>query len=373
MSGERPTKQSLQLEWQGTKSSIDGFQKPSRCNIAVVGVGGAGCSVVTQLTKTGLAGALKMAVDADSLRLRKSQADWKVLIKGRMTYGKAASGQTSTGRAVAEETMKEVQSILAGANIVFVVASLGGEIGTKISPVVAQIAKKLNAMTIGVVTMPFKEKKDRAKLAREALAQLQHVCETVIMVDKEKMKKLEPQFPIGEAFEAVNQILVNLIKGIVETITSPSLVNLELADFTNIIKQGGVAFVGMGESRAPNRAEEAVHSALKNPLLDVEYREATRALVHVTGDNNMTIDEANRVAEAVTEMMNTNAHVVWGARVNPELDGTIRVTLIVTQANPHRSFRSVGAIAPHLFNIEQFSNFEKKLPLDFGLHQLENF
>jgi cell division protein FtsZ len=164
-----------------------------------------------------------------------------------------------------------------------------------------------------------------------------------------------------------------MIKGIVETISAPSLINLDFADFKTIVRRGGVAVVGVGESDAPNRAEEAVRNALRSPLLNVDYAGATGALIHVTGDSQMTIEEANRVGEIVTEMMDGNALVIWGARVNPEQNGKLKVTLVMTGVNSPHILSGFGTIAPKLFNLEPYAEPEKPLDIKLGLYQLENF
>jgi cell division protein FtsZ len=193
-----------------------------------------------------------------------------------------------------------------------------------------------------------------------------------VVIDNNKLMQLVPQLPISEAFRVADQVLANMIKGIIETISTPSLINLDFADFKTIVRRGGVAVVGVGESDAPNRAEEAVRNALKTPLLDVDYAGATGALIHVTGDNQMTIEEANRVGEIVTEMMDVDALVIWGARVNSQQDGKLKVTLVMTGVNSPSLLSGYGAIAPQLFNLDPYAQPEKQLGIDLDLYQMEN-
>jgi cell division protein FtsZ len=209
--------------------------------------------------------------------------------------------------------------------------------------------------------------------AAAALTEMRRQCDTVVVIDNNKLMQLVPQLPINEAFKVADQVLANMIKGIVETISAPSLINLDFADFKTIVRRGGVAVVGVGESDAPNRAEEAVRNALRSPLLNVDYAGATGALIHVTGDSQMTIEEANRVGEIVTEMMDVNALVIWGARVNPEQNGKLKVTLVMTGVNSPHILSGFGAIAPKLFNLEPYAEPEKPLDIKLGLYQLENF
>jgi cell division protein FtsZ len=239
--------------------------------------------------------------------------------------------------------------------------------------VVAEIARRKGAITVGVVTTPFRIEKGRSGFAATALTEMRRQCDTVVVIDNNKLMQLVPQLPIGEAFRVADQVLAKTIKGIVETISAPSLINLDFADFRTIVRRGGMAIVGVGESDAPNRAEEAVRNALTSPLLDVDYAGATGALIHVTGDNQMTIEEANRVGEIVTEMMDGNAMVIWGARVNPEQDGKLKVTLVMTGVNSPHVLSGFGAIAPQLFNMEPHAEPEKHLDLKLNLYQMESF
>jgi cell division protein FtsZ len=181
-----------------------------------------------------------------------------------------------------------------------------------------------------------------------------------------------PELPIDEIFKITDQALANIIKGMIEAISAHSLINLNFTDFKTIVKHGGIAVVGIGESNAPNRAEEAVRNALRSPLLNIDYARATGALIHVTGDSQMTIEEANRVGEIITEMMNNNAQVIWGAKVDPELNGKMKVTLVMTGVNPPPLTNGFSSIAPQLFNLEPYSKPEKKLPINLGLYQLES-
>jgi cell division protein FtsZ len=257
--------------------------------------------------------------------------------------------------------------------MVFITAGLGGGTGTGAAPVIAEIARQKGAIIVGVVTTPFRIEKGRIEYAAKALDEMRRQCDTIVVIDNNKLMQLVPQLPINDAFRVADQVLANMIKGIVETISAPSLINLDFADFRTIVKRGGVAVIGVGESDAPNRAEEAVRNALRSPLLNVDYAGATGALIHVTGDNHMTIEEANRVGEIVTEMMHNDALVIWGARVNPEQNGKLKVTLVMTGIDSPHLANGLGTIAPQLFNLESSAEPEKPLNLKLDLYQLENF
>ncbi|RLI16969.1 cell division protein FtsZ [Candidatus Bathyarchaeota archaeon] len=367
----QPTQNALKYAWHNMVD--EGIRQLGSCHIVVIGVGGAGNNTVTRLMEMGVAGAECIAVNTDALHLTASKAHRKILIGEKLTRGLGVGGDPKLGRAAIEESKKRIEELLSDVDIVFITAGLGGGTGTGAAPVIAEIARRKGAITVGVVTTPFRIEKGRIEYASLALTELRRHCDTVVVIDNNKLMQLVPQLPINEAFRVADQVLANMIKGIVETISSPSLINLDFADFKTIVRRGGVAVVGVGESDAPNRAEEAVRKALRSPLLDVDYIGATGALIHVTGDSQMTIEEANRVGEIVTEMMDDNALVIWGARVNPELNGKLKVTLVMTGVNSPHILSGFGTIAPQLYNLEPYAEPEKPLNIDLNLYQMENF
>jgi len=366
-----PLEHALKHALQDTINSE--IQSPGYCRIVVAGVGGAGNNTVTRLMENGVVGAECVAINTDALHLSVSKAHRKILIGEKLTRGLGVGGDPKLGRAAIEESRKRIEDLFTGADIAFITAGLGGGTGTGAAPVVAEIARRKGALTVGVVTTPFRIERGRMEHAAFALTEMRRQCDTVVVIDNNKLMQLVPQLPINEAFRVADQVLANMIKGIAETISAPSLINLDFADFKTIVRKGGVAIVGVGESDAPNRAEEAVRNALRTPLLDVDYMGAKGALIHVSGDNQMTIEEANRVGEIVAEMMDDDALVIWGARVNPELNGFLKVTLVMTGVNSPHLLSGFGAIAPQLFNLEPYAEPEKPLDVKFGLYQLENF
>lgn len=367
----RPTEHALKYAWHDAVSA--GTRSLGYCRILVIGVGGAGNNAVTRLTEMSIDGAECIAVNTDALHLNASRAHEKILIGEKLAKGLGVGGDPRLGKAAIEESRKQIEALLTDVDIVFVTAGLGGGTGTGAAPVIADIARRKGSITIGVVTTPFRIEKGRIKYAANALTEMRRHCDTVVVIDNNKLMQLVPQLPINEAFRVADQVLANMIKGIVETVSAPSLINLDFADFRTIVKRSGVAIVGVGESDAPNRAEEAVKNALKSPLLDVDYMGATGALIHVSGDNQMTIEEANRVGEIVTEMMDENALVIWGARVNPELDGMLKVTLVMTGVKSQHLMSGFGTIAPQLFNLEPYADSEKPLNIELNLYQMESF
>lgn len=365
------TTPSIKYSWGNTEA--EEIPSPTTCRIAIIGVGGAGNNTVTRLMEMGIKNAECIAINTDTVHLRASKAHRKILIGEKLTKGLGVGGDPKLGRAAINESRKRVEDLLSGIDMIFITTGLGGGTGTGTAPVIAEIARQKGAITVGVVTTPFRIEKGRVEYATMALNEMRRQCDTVVVIDNNKLMQLVPQLPINEAFKVADQVLANMIKGIVETVSAPSLINLDFADFRTIVKKGGVAVIGVGESDAPNRAEEAVRNALKSPLLNVDYAGATGALIHVTGDNHMTIEEANRVGEIVTEMMNNDALVIWGARVNPEQNGKLKVTLVMTGINSPRLVSGLEKIAPQLFNLEPYAESEKPLNLKLDLYQMENF
>jgi len=307
-----------------------------QARILVVGIGGAGNNAADRLYRMGIQGARIVAMNTDKQHLDHREADTKLLLGKETCKGLGAGGFPEVGRKAAEESKNEIKEIVKDADMVFVVAGMGGGTGTGASPVVARIAKESGAIVIGVVTMPFKMERARIYKAESGLYELRQVSDTVIVIDNNRLLEVAGKLPIAQAFAVADELIATMIKGIVETIALPSLINLDYADVRAIMSRGGVAVIGVGESGSDNRAEEAVRKALSNPLLDVEYRGATGALIHVTGGPDMTLEEANLVGDLVTKELNKDAQVIWGARIDPKLEGKIRVMTIVTGVkSPH--------------------------------------
>ena len=370
MTKTRRTESALNYIWRYT--TPEGTQQPDYCRIAVIGVGRAGNDTVTKLMNTGETSVLCIAMNTDAAHLKASNASQKILIGEKLTKGRGVGGDPTLGRAAIEESKKSTEDLLSGIDIAFVTAGLGGGTGAGAAPVVAAIAKQKGALTIGVVTMPFKKEKACDKHAAEALTEMRRRCDTVVVIDKDKLGQLVPNLPVFEAPSIADQVSANMIKEIIETISTPSLIKPDFSNFKTIVTHGGMAVVGVGESNAPNRAEEAVRNALRNPSLEVDYAEATGALIHVIGDNHMTIEEANHVGEIVTEMMDRNALVIWGASVDPQQEDRLKVTLVMTGVNPANSSRSIGAIAPQLFNMERNAEPERPIDVKLNLYQMES-
>jgi cell division protein FtsZ len=301
-----------------------------QANIKVIGVGGGGNNMVSWLYKKGIRGAEVLAVNTDKQHLDITEADKKFIIGRDVTRGLGCGGFPQKGAEAAQESMLQLKETLRGSDMVFVCAGMGGGTGTGAAPVVAQVAKEMGAIVIGTVTMPFNIERARIDKAEFGLQQLRNVSDTVVVIDNNRLVQIAGNLPVQQAFAVANELISTMIKGIVETIAIPSLVNLDYADVKAIMTNGGVAAIGVGSSDTNSRVEEAVRGALSNPLLDISYKGATGALIHVVGGPDMTLDEINRIGELVTETMDEDANVIWGARVDDCMKGKIMVMTIIT-------------------------------------------
>ena len=309
------------------------FANMNQAKIRVIGVGGAGNNVVSWLYKKGIKGAEIIATNTDFQHLDVSGADRKFLIGKDCTRGLGCGGYPTKGTEAAQESLIQIKDCLKGSDMVFICAGMGGGTGTGAAPVVAQVAKDTGAIVIGTVTMPFNIERARCDKAEFGLQQLRQVTDTVIVIDNNRLVQIAGNLPIQQAFAVANELISTMIKGIVETIAIPSLVNLDYADVKAIMSNGGVAAIGVGSSDTNNRVDEAVKGALSNPLLDIKYDGATGALIHITGGPDMTLDEVSRIGELVTESLDDDANVIWGARVSDDMKGKLTVMTIITGVN----------------------------------------
>jgi cell division protein FtsZ len=272
------------------------------------------------------------ACNTDAQHLLAIRAPHKVLLGRRSTRGLGAGALPQVGEAAALEAEPEIKKILEDANLVFVTAGMGGGTGTGSAATIAQIAKEMGALTVAVVTTPFKgEGRHRMENAEWGLERLRNVADTVIVVPNDKLLELVPRLSLNAAFKVADEVLMRAIKGITELITKPGLVNLDFNDVKTIMKGAGVAMIGLGESdgHAEDRALEAIEAALNSPLLEVDISAANGVLVNVIGGPDMTISDAERVAEEVQKRVSPSARIIWGAAIDPTLEHKIRVMVIV--------------------------------------------
>jgi cell division protein FtsZ len=321
---ERVTEKQAEDEWFGVP------------RLAIVGVGGAGNNSMNRLELLGgLNGVDRIAVNTDKLHLDSISCEKKVLVGRSLTRGLGAGGSPEIGRKAAELDKEELRELFDGKNFVFLTAGMGGGTGTGASPIVAEIAKEAGAIVVAMVSFPFEAERIRRKRAAEGIEALRNTSDTVIVLENDKLLKYAGNLPVNDAFKTMDLLIASTIQGIAETITQPSLVNLDFADLKAVMAEGGVAVMLVGETnRAENKPEAVVSDALSQPLLEVDYRGAKGALIHITGGSDLTMKETNDIVELLTYELDRNANVIWGARINDAYDGKARVTAIMTGVEP---------------------------------------
>ena len=344
-----------------TDQSLEELVKARRTSIKVVGCGGAGNNTIHRLLDVGIDGADCIAVNTDAQDLLYTNAHQKVLIGKNITGGLGAGADPNVGAEAAREDEKEIKEVLHGADLVFVTCGLGGGTGTGSIPIVAEVAKKVRALVIGIVTLPFSlEGAVRWENAMQGLANLREQADTVIVIPNDKLLEIVPELPLNAAFKVADEVLVNAVKGITELVTKEGLVNLDFADLRTVMKDGGTAMIGLGESDIEERARDAVEKALNNPLLDVQVEGGKGALINITGGPDMTLHEARVVMEAISEKLDPQARLIWGARIDPELQNLMRVLLVVTGLKQQKQL-----LGPE--GVEERKNLKTKLEREYGI------
>ncbi|MHA1673599.1 MAG: cell division protein FtsZ [Promethearchaeota archaeon] len=337
-----------------------------QANILIMGCGGAGNNTIDRLMKIGIRGAKCIAINTDRQHLESVHAHFKLLIGSNLTRGLGAGGRPDIGRQAAEESRSDLEQIMNHGDLVFITCGMGGGTGTGSAPIVAEIAKNQGAIVVGVITMPFQAEMKRIQRAKEGVNILKNFVDTLVMIDNNRLLEIAADLPITEAFSLADEVLATMVKGITETISLPSLINLDYADIRTILSSAGMAIVGIGEGDDPRRrVEEAIEDALSSPLLDFDISGAQGALIHVSGGNDLTLIETTRVADLITERMDPNAQVIWGARVDPNLTGVLRVMLLITGVKSPQMMGNTGYnfIKPEFS--KQFSRSKPSLADDF--------
>jgi cell division protein FtsZ len=298
--------------------------------ITIVGCGGAGGNTITRLNKLGVKGAETVAINTDKQALDLVEADKKLLIGKALTKGLGAGGFPEIAERAAHESSQEIEAMIKDADLVFVTAGMGGGTGTGTAPVVAEIAKKHNSVVTCMVSTPFNVERARLIKADEGLDRLRTKADSTVVLDNNKLLEFVPNLPINQAFSVMDQMIAETVKGLTETITIPSLINLDYADMKAIMNQGGLSVMLWGESEEDAGVDSIVTEALNHPLLNVDYTGATGALVHITGGPNMSLKYVQDVAKKLTEDLDCYSNVILGARVIPEFEGKCRVMAIMT-------------------------------------------
>ncbi|NYZ75828.1 cell division protein FtsZ [Candidatus Micrarchaeota archaeon] len=299
--------------------------------IVVMGVGGAGCNTVNRLAKVGIRGAELIAVNTDKKHLSIiSESAKRVLIGQSITRGLGAGGYPEVALKAVEASRQELETILADTHLLFIAAGMGGGTGTGAAPAIADLAKQEGAIVVAIVTYPFELERARLKKAEVGIEALRRAADTIIVIDNNRLVEFFPNLPIDRAFNVADEITARAVRGITETITTPSLINIDFADVRAIMGGGGVSMIAVGEAKGTDRVQELVKNTLHHRLLDVDYRGATGVLLHLTGGGDMTLGEANQIGELLTEEVEPTANVIWGARLDASYEGRIEALAIFT-------------------------------------------
>ncbi len=310
-----------------------------KTKIKVIGCGGAGNNTINRISEVGIKGIETVAINTDAQDLLYTSADKKILIGRELTQGLGAGSNPRIGEEAAKENEHELKKMLEGADMIFITCGLGGGTGTGSAPFVAQLAKKAGLLSVGIVTIPFAmEGSHRFENAMIGLEKLEQNINTLIVIPNEKLLEIAPNLPLQTAFKIADEILTNAVKGIAELVTKAGLVNLDFADVKAIMGEGGVALIGVGESDSENRAEESVHKALENPLIDVDISNATGALINICGGESLSLDESRKIVETVARSLDPKAKIIWGAQISKDLERTIRTMLIITGVSSEQIF-----------------------------------
>ncbi|GAB2607974.1 cell division protein FtsZ [Streptomyces capparidis] len=298
--------------------------------IKVVGIGGGGVNAINRMIEVGLKGVEFIAINTDAQALLMSDADVKLDVGRELTRGLGAGANPDVGRKAAEDHREEIEEVLKGADMVFVTAGEGGGTGTGGAPVVANIARSLGALTIGVVTRPFTfEGRRRANQAEDGIAALRDEVDTLIVIPNDRLLSIsDRQVSVLDAFKSADQVLLSGVQGITDLITTPGLINLDFADVKSVMSEAGSALMGIGSARGDDRAVAAAEMAISSPLLEASIDGARGVLLSISGGSDLGLFEINEAAQLVSEAAHPEANIIFGAVIDDALGDEVRVTVI---------------------------------------------
>jgi len=323
----------------GTDSELEAMLSQLRTKIKVVGCGGGGSNTVQRLVDMGVQGVEFIAANTDAQHLHMINVPRKILLGKKTTRGLGAGALPKLGEQAAMEADESIKNAMENSDLVFVTCGLGGGTGTGSAAYICDAARAQGALTVAVATLPFKgEGKMRMENALWGMEKLKKSADTVILVPNNKLLELVPKLPLNQAFKVADEILATSIRSMSEILTKPGLINLDFNDLKTIMKGGGVAIIGLGEGENENRAEEAVNEAINSPLIEVDISGATGALINVHGGPDMSVSEAEKAAELIQSRISPNARIIWGAAVEPELEGKMKVMVVITGVKSKQIF-----------------------------------
>lgn len=328
--------------------------------IKVVGVGGGGCNAVNRMIDQGAQGIEFITVNTDAQALLMSKASTKIRIGDKTTNGLGAGGNPEVGRKSAEESSEELYQILKGSDMVFVTAGMGGGTGTGAAPIIAQIAKEVGALTIGVVTRPFTfEGSKRLQSAEQGIARLKEHADTLIVIPNDRLLQLvDRKSSLQDSFKMADEVLHQGIQGISEVITIPGLINLDFADVKNVMSEGGAALMAVGHASGEDRAIKAAEMAISNQLLDITIDGARGILFNVTGGPNLTLFEVNQAAAIIKETAHPEVNLIFGAVIDPNMGDDVRITVIATGFDRTNGVQTVRKQVPSVNDENRKASFQ---------------
>ena len=320
--------------------------KTSRPSVCVVGLGGAGCNIVTWIADKKLAGGKIIGANTDANHLlTMTRADKIMLLGEKLCKGHGCGGFPERGAEAAKENLAEIREELKDINLLFLVAGLGGGSGTGSIPVFAGAGREAGALTIACVTIPFTIEMSRREKARDAIKALAESCDSIVVIDNSKLREVAGNLPLKEALSVANALVGAFVKNITDTITQPSLINLDYADLRAVMERGGISSIGIGEGDGASRVEKAVAQALSTPLLDItDISTAYGVLIHIVGGEDLTLEEVAVVGEQIMDKVPNTKRVIWGAKVDSGLAGRVRVMAVLTGVTS--PFLSGGEVKP---------------------------
>src|ERR1700681_3824627 len=324
------------------------FVPEHAATIKVIGLGGGGCNAVNRMIEAGLSGVDFFSINTDVQALRNSKTNNTVQIGSGLTRGLGAGANPNIGREAADESREDLAMILDGADLVFITAGMGGGTGTGGAPVIAELARESGALTIAVVTKPFGfEGRKRMQAAERGVADLEEKVDTLITIPNERiLQVIEKRTPLQEAFAYADDILRQGIQGISDLITQPGLINLDFADVKTIMTDAGSAMMGIGEGTGEHRAADAAQKAIASPLLETTIEGARGVIFNITGGTDLSMYEVNEAAEMIAPAVDSEAQIIFGASIDPSLNGKVRVTVLAAGfgQRPHRTQTTAGSL-----------------------------
>ena len=311
--------------------------------IKVMGVGGGGGNAIKRMIACGLKGVEFVALNTDGQALEQSPADYRVQLGPKLTRNLGAGGRPDIGEKAAEESRDDISAMIKGSDMLFVTAGMGGGTGTGAAPIIAQIAKEQGVLTVGIVTRPFLfEGKKRTRQADEGIEKLREHVDALITIPNEKLLQIvDKNTTMTEAFLLADEVLMQGVQSITGLVTLPGDVNLDFADISTVMKDGGAALMGIGQANGEKRATQAAQAAISSPLLEIPIDGAKKVLLSVTGDANITLTEVNEAANLITEAADPEAEVFWGQAIDESLGENIRITVIATDFGPAKNRKEV--------------------------------